>query len=32
VTGVPTAISYMTLETIAPLGHDPLVALPPLAA
>jgi hypothetical protein len=23
---------YMTLETIAPLGHDPLVALPPQAA
>jgi putative transposase len=23
---------YMTLETIAPLGDDPLVALPPLAA
>jgi transposase-like protein len=23
---------YMTLETIAPLGHDPLVALPTLAA
>jgi putative transposase len=23
---------YMTLESIAPLGDDPLVSLPPLAA